>query len=414
MKSKGIKSLLLLLVIGISVTVMAQRIPVVPINPPRIFPRWSGGDRDFWGHGPKVSGDIRVVITEGKAQIIAFINLKLEEVNGDSKASIDETRLIYNAPAGKQIRSIIFPGGATTHVDYTLPAGGMNRVNPVRGGPVSYLMVNGDTGGLDIGNNTDGDSYVSVIFNGMVIELEPLPVGVREFNLTKTLFTNALSAQLRGTQGRLNTYGPRHGDSWFLENDSWIKFPDAIRRDKIFFSDLQEILILPRRYYYNDINLQSITARVAGQYAQVNVNWESEGPELRGECVNDAGCMFGTPTVQLDNFNIKINIRPMAIGGKLGYDVFDIQVDFGYNFNADCGVLSALCGEIFKDPLQNAFFQSRFILAGVLQAPDTRTQISDALTKGVLDVVHSFGGFPGATQIVDITDNGANLIIRCR
>lgn len=104
----------------------------------------------------------------------------------------------------------------------------------------------------------------------------------------------------------------------------------------------------------------------------------------------------------------------MAIGGKLGYDVFDIQVDFGYNFNADCGVLSALCGEIFKDPLQNAFFQSRFILAGVLQAPDTRTQISDALTKGVLDVVHSFGGFPGATQIVDITDNGANLIIRCR
>ncbi len=396
-------------------TAFSQRTLVAPINPSRIFPRYAAGDRDFWGHGPHVTGDVRVVISEGKSQLIAFINLRLEETEGDhSAATIDETRLLFSAPAGKQIRAIITPASTTTHVDTKLPKGGLNRVNPPRGGPLSHLMVNGDTGGLDIGNNTEDDSHVSLFFNGMVVELEPLETGIREITITKTVFANVLSSKLRGTTGRINTYGPRHGDSWFLENDSWIKFPDDIRRDRIVFSQLQEIRILPRRYYYNDINLQNITARANNQYLRLTVNWESEGPEARGECVDDAGCMFGTPTVQLNDFKITIDLRPIAAGGKLTYDVFDIQVDFGYNYGADCGILSSLCTEIFKDPLMHAFFNSKFMLAFVLQAEDTRNEIATALTNGVMDFVHGFGRFPEATQIVDIRDAGASLVIRCR
>lgn len=62
----------------------------------------------------------------------------------------------------------------------------MNRVNTPRGGPVSQLLVNGDTGGLDIGNNTADNAYVSVVFNGMVVELEPLTTGDRDFSISKT------------------------------------------------------------------------------------------------------------------------------------------------------------------------------------------------------------------------------------
>ena len=275
-------------------------------------------------------------------------------------------------------------------------------------------MVQGDTGGLDIGNNTDDDAHVSVFFAGMVVELEPLAADVREISITKTFFANVLSGQLRGTTGRINTYGPRHGDSWFLENDSWIKFPDSIRRERIMFSQLQEIRILPRRYYYNDINLRSVTARSNNQYLRVSVNWESDGPEVRGECVNDVGCMFGSPSVQLNDFLITIDLRPQALGGKMTYDEFDIQVNFGYNYGADCGILSALCTEVFKDPLMNAFFNTRYTLAQVLQSPDTRNEISTALTKGLLDYAHSFGRFPGATQIIDVADRGNSYVIRCR
>jgi hypothetical protein len=372
------------------------------------------GDRDFWGHGPKVTGDIRVVITEGRSQLIAFINLRLEETEGDhSAATIDETRVIFNAPAGRQIRAVITPASLSSHIDFKLPKGGMNRVNVARGGPVSHLMVNGDTGGLDIGNNTEDDSHVSVIFNGMVVELEPLPADIREFSLPKRAIAGMIQTTLRGTTGKLNTYGPRHENSWFKDRDSWIKFPDAVRRDTMFFSQMQEVLISPRRYNYNDINLTAINGAVNGQYLQLNVNWESNGPEFRGECVNDVGCMFGSPSVQLDNLVIRINVRPFAAGGRLRYDQFDIQVEFGFNYSADCGVLSALCTEVFKDPVMNAFFQSRFLLADVLGQPATVDQISTALTNGVLDFVHGFG-FTAATQIVDVRDAGANLVVRCR
>ena len=396
--------------------VFSQRTLVAPINQQRIFPEWVQGDRDFWGHGPLVSGTVRVVVSEGKGQLIAFINLRLEETEGDrSAAEINETRLIYNAPAGKQIRSIINPASTTSEFNTKLPKGGLNRVNPSsRNTPVYYLMVNGDGESKDIGNNTNDDSYVNITFNGFVVELEPLPTDVREISLGKSVIAAMVQSKLRGTRGRLNTYGPRIGDSWFKPNDSWIKFPNEIRADTMFFTQMQEVLISPRRYNYNDINLTGIRGTVNGQYLQMAVNWESDGPEFRGECVNDVGCMFGSPTVQLDNFSIKLNLRPFVAGGKLTYDQFDIQVEFGYNYSADCGVLSALCTEIFKDPVQNAFFNARFMLSRVLGEPTTKSQISEALTNGVLDYARSFGRFPEASQIVEVRDNGTNLRIRIR
>src|SRR5690242_19497157 len=181
------KIILIFLVLNATINAVAQRTLIAPTNPSRIFPRMANGDRDFWGHGPRVTGDVRVVISEGKSQLIAFINLRLEETEGDhSAATIDETRLIFNAPAGKQIRSVITPASLTSHVDFTLPKGGLNRVNAPRGGPLSHLLVNGDTGGLDIGNNTEDDSHVSVFFNGMVVELEPLEPAIREISISKT------------------------------------------------------------------------------------------------------------------------------------------------------------------------------------------------------------------------------------
>lgn len=399
-----------------TISLLAQRTLIAPAKQERIFPQWVGGDRDFWGHGPRVTGTIRVAITEGKGQILAFINLRLEETGGDgSAAEINETRLIYNAPAGKQIRSIITPVNTTTEFNTVLPKGGLNRMSGLsRQGPVNYLLVFGDGESKDIGNNTTDDSYVSIVFNGFVVELEPLPAGVREVTVSKTILANVIQGKLRGTKGRLNTYGPRIGDSWFKPNDSWIKFPDGIRRDTMFFTQMQEVLISPRRYNYNDINLTAIRGDVNNQYLRLNVNWESDGPEFRGECVNDVGCMFGSPTVQLDNLSIKINVRPFAAGNRLMYDPNDIQVEFGFNYAADCGILSALCTEVFKDPVTSAFFSARFLLANVLKEPTTVDQISDALTTGVMDFVKSFGRFPEATSIVEVIDRGTQLAIRCR
>ncbi len=409
------KLILNFLFLFITLVSFSQRTLVAPVNPSRIYPEWTDGDRDWWGHGPRVSGDIRVVVTEGKAQIMAFINLRLEEIGGDSKAEINETRLIYSAPAGKQIMAIRFPNELSSHFDLKLAKGGLNRVNPTTNtGPASHLIVNGDGESKDIGNNTNDDSYVNVFFRGFVVELEPMAAGIREISVPKTMLAATIQGKLRGTEGKLNTYGERRGDSWFKQRDSWIKFPNAIRTDTMFFTQMQEILISPRRYNYNDINLRSITARANGQYLQLSANWESDGPEFRGECVNDVGCMFGSPTVQLNDLAIKINVRPFVAGGKLSYDQFDIHVEFGYNYSADCGVLSFLCTEVFKDPVMNAFFNASFMLSRVLAEPVTMDQISTALTDGVLQFARTLGRFPEASQIVDIRDAGTSLVIRCR
>ena len=410
------KYLLFITLLLFSKVIPAQRTLIAPAKQEKIFPKWVGGDRDFWGHGPRVTGTVRVALTEGKGQIIAFINLRLEETAGDgSAAEINETRLIYNAPAGKQIRSIVAPANLTSDFNTVISKGGLNRVAPVlRTACVSHLLVNGDGESKDIGNNTTDDSYVSIFFNGFVVELEALPAGVREITLGKNILANVVQSKLRGTKGRLNTYGPRVGDSWFKANDSWIKFPDEIRRDTMFFTQMQEVLISPRRYNYNDINLSGIRGDVNGQYLRLNVNWESDGPEFRGECVNDVGCMFGSPSVQLDNLSIKINVRPFSDGSRLLYDPNDIQVEFGFNYSADCGILSALCTEVFKDPVTSSFFSARFLLADVLKESTTVNQISEALTNGVMDFVKSFGRFPEATSIVEVIDRGNQIAIRCR
>jgi hypothetical protein len=400
----------------VAIFATAQRTLIAPAPVKGIYPRWAGGDREFDGHGPRVTGDVRVVVSEGKGQLIAFINLRFEETAGDhSSAEINETRVIYNAPAGKEITSASFPASLSSHFDYVLKGPGKNRVDAPRGGIVSYLMINGDTGGLDIGNNTTDDCFLdAIVFVGMIVDLAALPKGMREIKLVKTFLSGIVAAKLNGTTGKLNTFGPRIGDSWFKPRDSWMKFPNAIRPDTMFFDQLREIMISPRRYYYNDINLSNIRGQVNGLYIRLNVNWESNDAELRGECVNDVGCMFGSPTVQLDNFSIQINVRPAVGGGVLSYDPFDIQVNFSYNFGADCGILSDLCKEVFKDPLQNALFNSRFMLSDVLSQNAIRNEIGTALNAGVLDFVHSFGGFPGATRIVEVVDGGANLLIRAQ
>ena len=410
------KQSVLLALLFFSMGSIAQRTLVAPVNPPRIFPRWTGGDRDFWGHGPKVTGDVRIAVSEGKSQIIAFINLRMEEIGGNgSLGTIDETRLVYSAPAGKQIKAVHFPTDMNSHFDFKMARGGLSRVRPTAtNGPVNWLTVHGDTGGPDIGNNTNDDSHITVTFRGFVVELEPLAPGIREITLAKNLMAGMVADRLRSTTGKLNTYGPRVGDSWFKAKDAWIKFPNDIRRDTMYLEQLQEIRILPRRYYYNDVRLSGIRGNSNREYLRLNVGFESEGPELRGECVDDIGCGFGTPTVQLDNLSIQINVRPIVAEGQMSFDPHDVQVVVGYNFSADCGILTELCKEVFKDPLQSALFNMQFRLADILASPDIRREISNALNAGVLNAVHTLGRFPEATRVIDVRDAGTSLVIRCQ
>jgi hypothetical protein len=296
-----------------------------------------------------------------------------------------------------------------------LSSAGIVTIRGATGGAVNYLKIFGETGYEDLGNNSPDDTYISVYFNSFSLTLEDLPAGVREIAIPKAALTGILTSQLSGTTGKVNTYGPRVGDSWFIGGQSFLRFPEAIRRDPILFDQLAEIPVNPgRRYYFNDINLSTIRSIPRGQYIRVNLYWESTGPEVRGECVNDATCIAGTPTIQLDSFVIQLDLRPAVQGGVFTYDQFDTQVGFKYNFLTDCGVLSGLCTDAFRGLVQSNFFTTRHTLTEVLRVTETKNQISTALTNGVFEFIRTIGRFPTVTSLLDLSDAGNNLLIRCR
>jgi hypothetical protein len=394
----------------------AQRTLILPEKIEKVFPKKVNGDREFDGHGPKISGNIRLSISEGKGQLIAHINFTLEETEGDkTKAIIDnETRLVYNAPPGKQIKQIINPTNLQSDFDYVQQGHGPRRKNAAAGGPVSHIIIQGDTGGNDVGNNTNDDSYVSVYFNGLVIELEPLPAGVSELKISKNIIAVALRSKLKGTTGRLNTYGTRNGDSWYKNDDCWIKFPEEVSTERKKINTGPDLKYEGWRYYYNDINLSGISAKTDGKYIQVYLSWEGDGPEARGECVTNPLCALGSPSLQLNDFQVFISIRPVVQGGKLGYDKGDIQASFKYAFGADCGLAGFICNEVFKDIIASSFFGAQFFLADALRPSKTSDEITEALNKGVLDFIRATHGGSSASTIVGVTDTGSDLRVRYR
>jgi hypothetical protein len=407
----------------------SQTTIAAPINALNIYPKKISGDRDFSGNGatslPLLTGTVRLQLSDNGAQILAFINLQLEQTEGDDYSNIagaqrtigriDETRVIYNAPAGKKVNTIGYPRELISTFNTRLSSAGIVTIRGTTGSAVNYLRVFGETGNEDIGNNTPDDSYISVYFNSLSLTLEDLPAGVREIAIPKSALTGILTSQLSGTRGRVNTYGPRVGNSWFVGGESFLRFPDAIRRDPILFDQLYEIPVdQGRRYYFNDINLSGIRSIPQGQYIRVNLYWESDGPEVRGECVDNFFCGLGSPSIQLDSFVIQLDLRPAVQGGVFTYDQFDTQIGFKYNYLTDCGVLTALCTDIFRGLIQSNFFTTRRSLSDVLAVPETKNQISTALTNGVFEFIRTIGRFPTVTSLLDVTDGGNNLLVRCR
>jgi len=419
----------LLILILSAINTQAQTTIAAPIQALNIYPRHFSGNRDFSGNGatalPLLTGAVRLELTNDGAQILAFINLQLEQTGGDdfsdvdgaqqTTGKIDETRVVYNAPAGKKIRAISYPRELSSSFNTRLSSAGIVTIRGATGGAVNYLKILGETAHEDLGNNSPDDSYISIYFNSFSIILEDLAAGVQEIAIPKSAFAGILGSRLSGTTGRVNTYGPRVGDSWFINGQSFIRFPEEVRPDPIIFNQLTEIPVAEgRRYYFNDINLSGIRAIARGQYIRVNLYWESTGPELRGECVNNFWCGLGSPSVQLDTLVMQLDLRPAVQEGVFTYDHFDIQVGFNYNFIADCGILTALCTDLFKGTIQANFFTTRNTLSSVLAAPETKSQISSALTNGVYEYISRFRPGSKVNALLDVTDTGNNLLLRYR
>lgn len=139
------------------------------------------GDREFSGHGPRVTGTARL-IKVGKTRLRLDLDLYAVETKSDwTEARGDWSYTAYTAPSGYYIKSVesnkSYSRGYYIDKDHSLDkltqSGGTESGYKITGGKlVKQFDFKGDTGGKDIGNCTTDDVYMNVHFNSVKVTVQ--------------------------------------------------------------------------------------------------------------------------------------------------------------------------------------------------------------------------------------------------
>lgn len=109
----------------------------------------NGADKEFAGHGPKVTNKVSLFLRDGSRELWVRIYLKMEEVGGDYTTGERTANIkIKTAPAGMKINSIVTP--TTQTYGYTDSDITYDERNFGVGNLIKYVNYRGDTDGNDI------------------------------------------------------------------------------------------------------------------------------------------------------------------------------------------------------------------------------------------------------------------------
>ena len=133
-------------------------------------PTWIGGDKEFNGHGPRVTFTATLSVRSSVFIDLHVTFYAIESPIGDGTAAkFDQTWSIYTAKAGYSIDAITtstYTTSAYTDTDH-------DWGYPALNGPlVRQLSVIGDTDGPDVGNCTTDDTRFVIDFNQTQVRLK--------------------------------------------------------------------------------------------------------------------------------------------------------------------------------------------------------------------------------------------------
>lgn len=144
-------------------------------RPPHIW-----GDRDFFGHGPKVSIEVKLKI-DGESRVIAECAMDARETTGDrTRAKGRHESTIYVAPSGVKIKELLSDSRSwlsyidTDHEEDILVSrvGSMDEVD-IRSfhrnttDCVTFLRTVGDTNGDEAGRRTGFEAFLNPVRIGI-------------------------------------------------------------------------------------------------------------------------------------------------------------------------------------------------------------------------------------------------------
>ncbi len=141
-----------------------------------------GGDHEFGGHGPRVTGTVTLKISPDGTNLQAVISFAAKETTSDWSEVKGNWTMTIGEPAPAGMKYTRINSATVSSFDRVLSGGGRNEVfegcdggehviTPASG-PVSLLVVVGDTGGADISGDADCNCDTRIVR----IELKPISV----------------------------------------------------------------------------------------------------------------------------------------------------------------------------------------------------------------------------------------------
>ncbi len=118
--------------------------------------------------------------------------------------------------------------------------------------------------------------------------------------LPKSKLTGLLNTVFSGMRIHINNFGPRHGKSWYLPNDTYI---EIFGRQTILsnISEIKRGVRGRKRYYINDFNMESARASFDGDKLKIVLTMETNGREIKGMCRK---CLRGTDDSSVADLNL--------------------------------------------------------------------------------------------------------------
>jgi hypothetical protein len=154
--------------------------PVTGLCPSQLI----AGDREFGGHGPRVTGAVKLRISPDGSRLQAVIDFDAKETASNWSEVRGSWTVDIGDPAPAGMRYTAIGGPMTSYFDEVLTGGGGNEIFDgcdgadhlivPSSGPVSMILVVGDTGGDDI--STDNDCTCDTRIRR--IEFKPLSVTI--------------------------------------------------------------------------------------------------------------------------------------------------------------------------------------------------------------------------------------------
>lgn len=233
----------------------------------------------------------------------------------------------------------------------------------------------------------------------------------REVRVSAPLLAGLAGAAVSGSQLHLNNYGLRHGNSWHVPNDAYIRLSNALGGGEYRFNipeavkDLDCGVLCPdlgdAKIYVNDFNLASTQVQWQRSAFKVSLLFESNGREIKG---HNTGRLNLVPDVEINNAKLDVYLRPSIMNRRLSYTV--VNTDFQANIQATGGCSIPGFGKIcdwmfgYKDRIVS---EVKGQVLSRLNDPSLRNRVADVIQPELSRL--------GISAVTSVRSEGDDLVL---